>query len=491
MILYKCFNSKVFGDGLTLIRRVFMNIVVEYKPNDKQKKFHASGADEVVYGGAKGGGKSCALVMEALAYGLEHPEATIYLFRETYDDLEANLIEEMKTKWPKELYSYHESKHIATLKNGTKVYYRYIRNVQDAEGYQGRSIDFVGVDELTKHEERSIQIILSCVRSPKGFPARFRGTCNPGGIGHGWVKSRYIEPTNYGKSKIKDEVTGNKIQFIPAQVYDNYILMENDPAYVRRLENLPEEEKKAFLYGDWDVFIGQYFREWRRDTHVVQPFTPHRDWMRFVSIDWGYNDHCAVYWHAADNDRHIYTYRELYIRETKASDVAKKIKELSKGESIEYHVASPDMWHKRGNDSEKGESIAEIFMDGDVYLEKADNNRILGWTRMREYMSIAPDSKPYWMIFDNCANLIRTLPALVYDERKVEDVSGKVEDHAPESCRYALMSRPDPKGLGEFVVPFTPLKDSNNFSWVGNRHRSEIEDEQKEEEDSFMRWGGT
>ena len=128
-----------------------MDIVVNYEPNEKQAIFHGCGAEEVVYGGAKGGGKSCALVMEALAYGLENPRADMYLFRETFDDLEANLIKEWKEKVPKPLYDYNEGKHIATLCNGTTIKFRYISNYADAERYQGRSMDWIGVDELTKH----------------------------------------------------------------------------------------------------------------------------------------------------------------------------------------------------------------------------------------------------------------------------------------------------------------------------------------------------
>lgn len=463
-----------------------LEITIDYVPNKKQEIFHSSSADEVVYGGAKGGGKSAALVMEALAYGLENAEAEIYLFRETYDDLEANLIKEWKSKVPRELYTYHESKHVATLINKTTVKFRYIRNHEDAEKYQGRSMDFIGVDELTKHEEKSIQELLSCLRSPKGFKPVFKGTCNPGGIGHGWVKERYITATDYGHKITKDEITNNKIQFIPASVYDNTVLMENDPAYVKRLENLPEDKKRAFLYGDWDVFQGQYFNEWRNETHVVMPFSIPNHWMKFCSIDWGYNDPCAVYWHAVGPDRHVYTYRELYIRQTKASDVAREMVRLSIGEDIQYTVASPDMWQKRGNDYEKGESIAETFLDEGVYVERADNSRVLGWNRMREYMSNAADGKPYWQIFKTCTNLIRTLPALIYDDRRVEDVADGIEDHAPESCRYALMSRPTPDGIGDIVQASTPIQKPMFDSH--HRHRSEIEDMQDEESKWFGGW---
>jgi phage terminase large subunit len=439
-------------------------ITVPYSPNKKQSIFHSSAEQEVVYGGAKGGGKSCALMMEALAYGLEYAGARLYLFRETFDDLEANLINEMKEKWPKELYSYNESKHIATLLNGTRVFFRYIRNKQDADRYQGRSMDFVGVDELTKYDYDWIRILLSCLRSPKGFPPLFRGTCNPGGRGHGWVKERYIEATGYGEKVIDDPDTENKMKFIPAQVYDNDVLMANDPAYVKRLENLPEDEKKAFLYGDWDIFAGQYFTSFRRDKHVVEPFNIPTYWRRYRSIDWGFNDHCAIYWHAADTDGREYTYRELYINETLATEVAKQIIEKSVmidedgnevPEKIEYTVASPDMWQKRGhqvvgkNGEMIGKSIADYFLDEGVPLIKADNSRVVGWTVMKEKMADLPDGKPRWQIFSTCSNLTRTIPLMIRDDKNVEDIADGLEDHPCESVRYYHMSRPRPSKTPE------------------------------------------
>lgn len=432
------------------------NIKVEYEPNEKQELFHMSEAEETVYGGAKGGGKSCALVMEALAYGLEHAGANMYLFRETYDDLEANLIEEMKAKWNPELYSYNEGKHIATLINGTQVRFRYIRNFQDANKYQGRSMDWVGVDEVTKHEERSIQVLLSCVRSAKGFPPRFRATCNPNGIGFGWVKVRYIDQTNYGKDVPIDDMSGNRVQFIPATVYDNVVLMKNDPAYVRRLENLPEDEKRAFLHGDWERIQGQYFSMWRRDKHVIEPFEIPDYWKRYRSMDWGFSDHTAVYWHAVDEEGFTYTYRELYVNEMLGSDIAKEIIRLSEGEDIKYTVASPDMWQRRGiavkaKDGEVvGKSLAEEFLNEGVPLIQADNRRVIGWQRVREELNERPyldennepTEKSNWQVFSNCENLIRTLPYLVRDDKNVEDIADNQEDHPAESIRYFFMSRP-------------------------------------------------
>lgn len=418
-------------------------IVVPYTPNAKQAQFHASGETEVVYGGAKGGGKSCALVVEAAAYGSEYPGAEIYLFRETYDDLEANLISEWKRKIPKEMYTYHESKHLATLTNGTRVFFRYIRNYADAEGYQGRSMDFIGVDELTKHERRTIQVLLSCLRSPKGYPVRFRGTCNPGGIGHTYVKEDYIEPTQYGAKVIVDPITGNKRAFIPAKVYDNIVLMKNDPTYVKRLENLPEKEKKAFLYGDWDIFEGQYFSEWDRSVHVVETFQIPSHWRRYRVMDYGL-DMLACYWAATDTSGRLYVYKELYESGLIISDAAKRIKQLSTVNERVPMFAPPDLWNRR---QDTGKSAAALFTEHGVSMVKVSNARVQGWFNLKEWLKVQKSQDEQTgdeiktsrlQIAANCTNLIRTLPQLQHDDTDPNDVANEPHEltHAPDALRY-------------------------------------------------------
>jgi hypothetical protein len=210
-------------------------VIGDYTPRPKQALFHKSSATECLFGGAKSPGKSCALTMEAVAYALQYPGTKPYLFRSTFDDLDANLIH-----------------------NGSTIKFRYIRNLVDAYRYNGRSIPWIGVDELTEHTEQAIQILLSCNRTADRVPVRFRATANPGNKGHKWVCARYVTPTDHGNKTYNDPITGNLIQFIPATVYDG-VLVERDPAYVKRLENLPETEKQAYLYGNWDIFEGQFF----------------------------------------------------------------------------------------------------------------------------------------------------------------------------------------------------------------------------------------
>jgi len=428
-----------------------MQIDIDYKPNNKQELFHSCNADECVYGGAKGGGKSCALVMEALAYGLENPRADMYIFRETYDDLEANIIKEWKAKVSKELYEFNETKHFATLINGTTVKFRYIRNFIDAESYQGRSMDWIGVDELTKHEKRSIQILLSCLRSAKGFKPRFRATCNPGGIGHAWVKEMYIDATNYGLNPVIDELTGLNRVFIPAKVYDNTILVKNDPNYIKRLENLPENQKKAFLYGDWDIFEGQYFTEFKRDVHVIQPFVIPEHWNRYIALDYGL-DMLACLWIAIDEQDRAYVYKELYQNNLIISEAAARILEVTDKDKIKKRYAPPDLWNRR---QETGDSAEDIFRKNGVVLHKSNNNRVMGWYAVKEHLKIELSRDEQTgkeietsklKIFSNCTNLIRTLPQLQHDERNPNDVSNTPHEltHINDALRGFCIERTHP-----------------------------------------------
>lgn len=420
-----------------------MEINVNYTPNSKQEKFHMCDAEEVVYGGAKGGGKSCGLVMECLAWGLENAGADMYLFRETFDDLEANLIKEWKEKVPRELYDYNEGKHIATLINRTTVKFRYISSFKDAERYQGRSMDWIGVDELTKYEERSIQVLLSCLRSAKGFKPRFRATCNPGGIGHTWVKERYIIPTMYGKQEINDEITGGKIAFIPATVYDNTILVQNDPRYVKRLENLPEAEKQAFLYGNWDIFEGQYFTEYDRAIHVIEPFKIPSHWKRYIAMDYGL-DMLAVLWFARDTQGNVYVYKELHESDLIVSDAAKRIKEINNGDNYEYIYAPRDLWNRR---QETGKSVADIFYENGLTLTKTSVERVDGWLATKEWLKVikVPDAQTGELqeisklkIFMNCINLTKNIPQAQRDEKNPSDVATEPHEitHILDALRY-------------------------------------------------------
>ena len=448
-------------------------IRIPYKPNDKQRAFHGNGATEVVYGGAKGGGKTCAMVMEALAYGMECAGATIYMFRETYDDLEANVIAEWKKRVPQELYKYHETKHVATLYNGTKVFFRYMRDKRDADQYDGRSIDAIFIDELTKHTEEAIQQILSCLRSPLGFPPRFRASCNPGGVGHLWVKKRYILPTNKGEKTVTDDISGNTIAFIPATVYDNEAIMMNDPAYVRRLENLPPKKRQAFLHGDWDMYDGQAFEEFDPDIHIVKPFQIPKHWYRWMSVDNGYTDSFAWYWFAVDENGLVYIYRE-FTREPKDpkltyTEQAKEVLELSTYTEIEHgqavRVREPMGAVYAGHDAfathplASGKTIAHYYQKAGLSpIISSIPDRRLRKSTWHEYLHpFEFDGKlvAKVRIFETCKKLVETLPMQCEDEKDPEKYAETNYDHWVDGAGYGLVSY----HVNKSHKPVTPPQD--------------------------------
>lgn len=450
-------------------------------PNDRQKEFFLSTARHIGYGGARGGGKSWSMRRKFVLLAFKYPGLKILLLRKTFPELRENHVMPLLMEIGN-FTKYKEKDNTFFFPNGSRIVLGYCDHEKDLLRYQGHEYDVIGMEEATHFTEEMRNFFETCNRSTRtDFKPRMYYTSNPGGIGHAWFKRLFIDREYRNKEKAENYV------FIPAKVYDNHALMKANPEYVETLENLPDDLREAFLHGNWDVFAGQYFRDWRRETHVIEPFQIPRSWFKFCSIDWGFNDPCAVYWHAV-HDTRIYTYRELYINQTNASDVAKKIVEYSRGETIEYTVASPDMWHKRGtayskDGQSRGENIADIFMDNGVWLEKADNERVVGWSRMREYMKMQPDGKPLWIIFSSCTNLIRTLPQLIHHPSRVEDVADNLEDHAAESCRYGLMSRPQP--LGAITVAddsFSVYEQQSNsdFSYVQHNgnwiHRSEIQD---------------
>ena len=286
-----------------------------------------------------------------------------------------------------------------------------------------------------------MRFLTTCNRTTRtDIAPRMYYTCNPGNVGHAWVKRLFIDRI------YRDGENPGDYLFIPARIYDNRVLLDADPNYIRQLQALPDELRRAHLDGDWDVHAGQFFREFSRSRHVIDPIELPSWWRRFRSMDWGYNDPCCVLWHAVDGEGRVYTYRELYVRQTRAADVARQAIELSRGEDIRYTVASPDIWAKHGAvltgaGGFEGESLAELFALSGMPLTPADNSRIAGWNRVRDFLADAPDGRPLWQCFSDCRNLIRQLPGLIFDQHNREDAADG-DDHAPEALRYALMSRP-------------------------------------------------
>lgn len=417
-----------------------MKLMLEGYPSERQREFFLSRARHTAYGGARGGGKSWAMRRKFILLALRYPGLNLLLLRRTLPELRENHLIPMQ----RELYGfavYNSAERVFRFPNGSRIKLGYCDTMQDVYQYQGQEYAVIGLEEATHFTEEQMRFLTTCNRTTrKDFSPRMYYTCNPGNVGHAWVKRLFIDRL-YAENE-----NPNDYLFIPARIYDNKVLLDADPNYIRQLEALPEELRRAHLDGDWDVHAGQYFREFSRDRHVIEPFEIPSWWRRFRSMDWGYNDPCCVLWHAVDGENRVYTYRELYVRETRAGEVASMVLELSRGESISYTVASPDMWQKRGAvlsgaGGFEGETLAELFTSSGLSLTPADNSRVPGWNRVRDFLAVAPDGRPNWLCFSDCRNLIRQLPALQFDQHNREDAADG-DDHAPEALRYALMSRP-------------------------------------------------
>ena len=327
--------------------------------------------------------------------------------------------------------------------NGSRIRFGYCSAEADVLQYQGQEYDIMFLDEATQFTEFMYNNLVASNRGANDFPHRMYLTCNPGGVGHAWVKRLFID-RDYTDSENPEDY-----EFIPAKVYDNKVLVDKDPDYVRMLETLPEDMRRAWLDGDWNVFAGQYFAEWRDDIHVIDPIEIPDWWRRYFAMDYGL-DMLAGYWIAIDGEGNGYVYREIYESGLIASDAAMRIKEANGDDKIEQWLAPPDLWNRR-NDT--GRSVADIFMEQDIPLVKVDNDRINGWQDVHEWLK-PRDSRDIitgdktriagLRFFRNCKQVIRCLPMVQYDDHKPNDVATEPHEltHAPDAIRYFCSGRP-------------------------------------------------
>lgn len=444
----------------------------EWRAQPKQKEFLKLKVKEALYGGAAGGGKSDALLNFAFLYALKYSGSKILILRRTLQELqkEGSLIPRALELLSGTDWKWREQKKKWLAPNGSVIEFGYCESESDVYQYQSAQYEVIIFDELTHFTEFQYTYMFSRCRSAKGYPACVRSATNPGNIGHAWVKARFVTvcpPGQIHRTEIKNPLTGEveylERCFIPARVWDNRILVEKDPQYLLFLQALPENERRALLDGDWDVFKGQYFPEWRYDKHVIKPFSIPAEWKeRYMCMDWGMAAPLACYWVVISPYGRAYVYREHYAKGDIASEAAKKIKGLCEYPEYPFFV-SPDIFNKRG---EAPESIAETFKKVLGFQpRRAKNARINGWMRVREWLAMAPDGLPWMQFFETCSNIIRTLPEQIYDEKIVEDMDGKGEDHGCEAIRYFSVMRTrrsEVKGVDP-VIAALPLKDQERI----------------------------
>lgn len=445
------------------------------KPYPKQIEFFKAREKYVAYGGARGGGKSWAARIKAVLLALNNPGIQILLLRRTLNELRENhttpLQKLLRTKQPDRVANYKDQEKVFEFENTSRIKLGYCDNENDVLQYQGQAYDVIFMEEATQFTEFQFQCLTESNRSSglclSPFRPRMYFTCNPGGVGHGWVKRLFIDKDYQGKERPED------YRFIQSLVYENEYLMENDPDYVRTLENLPEDRRKAMLYGDWDIFEGQYFGEFRRDIHVIEPFEIPATWFKYISFDYGL-DMFAVLFHAVDTQGRNYVYKEIHESNLIISDAAKKLKEHSDYKEAKYIYAPPDLWNRR-NDT--GKSAAEIFYENGIKLTKCSADRVDGWYSVKEWI------KPYTTqdeqtgeeiktsnlkIFSNCLNLIRCLPAIQHDDKNPNDVATEPHEltHITDALRYFCVSKVS-KTVGNKPEPFFKV----NFSFEEPRKK--------------------
>ena len=440
------------------------------KPSPKQELFLKDTHNVVIFGGSRGGGKSWCVRVKAIILCLAHKGIKTMIVRKTYPELIANHIKPLKetlrigTKGS--IARYNDSKKEITFRNGSTILFGYCDTDKDIDRYQGTEVDVLFIDEATHHSEEIIKKFMACVRGVNSFPKRIYLTCNPGGKGHGYIKRIAID-------KIYEEGENPEdYSFIQSLVTDNHALMREQPNYIKQLEALPPKLRQAWLEGRWDVFQGAFFEEFRttpdpqkchdagitteealaehRWTHVIKPFDIPKHWKIYRSYDFGYGKPFSVGWFAVDEDGCAYHILELYgctqtpnegVRWS-ASQQFDKVVEIErehpylKGKSIQG-VADPSIW-----DGSKGISVAEEADKRQIWFQKGINDRVAGWQQIHERFKFDGEGRAMLYVFENCKNAIRTIPLMMYDDHKAEDLDTDLEDHILDMIRYFCMMRP-------------------------------------------------
>jgi hypothetical protein len=444
---------------------------------------------EVVYGGARGGGKTDASLGDFAIHAAKYGKDAKGLFvRRNGASLVPTIGRGQQIFTPTGA-AWQEGKNRFVFPGGATLTFRHLENLADADLYQGHDYTRVYVEELTQFPTSApVDKLKGTLRSAAGVPCGFRASCNPGGPGHLWVKERYINP---GPMKViqedfKNPFTGETLKlsrvFIPARLTDNTRLLESDPLYVARLQLTGSEALvKAWLEGDWSIVEGAFFDRWSASRNIVKPFTIPPGWSRTISFDWGFAKPFSVGWWAIATDPTpagtimiprgaMVRYREWYGSAGKpneglrlsAEDVAKGIRQRTGGEEIAHRVGDPSILAQNG-----GPSIAERMAPITGRWRGADNTRVGrlgalgGWDQMRARIA-GTDDGPMLVVFDTCRDFIRTVPVLQHDPDKAEDLDTSAEDHAADECRYACMSRPMPAGI---AIPATNPRD---LGWGAN-----------------------
>jgi hypothetical protein len=438
--------------------------VPNYDASPRQTLFHTSQCFETFYGGAAGGGKTAALVAEAVTLCLEYPGIPIYIFRRTIPELKSSIVPEVRRQCADYIalgkLTYNGQDREFRFDNGSIIKLAYLDHPGDEFRYQGSEIPVALFDELTHFTKDQYEYIKTRVRtSNPDWPLKVMAASNPGNVGHGWVKDYFLDG-KVPEHAFVDPKTNRTRIFIPAKV-DDHPNKKFREDYSKTLEAIADTDlRRALRDGDWDVFAGQAFTEWARDKdskpwHVVTPFTIPEHWQKWMAYDYGYNTYAAAVWLAKDpQSERIYVYREYYVSQRGITDQSSDILLYDQGENVAQRLADPAMWKSPAN-ADTGETASDMFAKNGVFFIPANNERLAGKAAVHDALKTAPDGLPYLQVFSSCVNIIRTLPVLPYSKTRPEDIDTDAEDHLYDALRYALAnSRPQERKEAKVVGKF-------------------------------------
>jgi len=401
---------------------------------------------EILYGGSRGGGKTDGGIAW-LTRWVHIPRYRALVIRRNADDLKdwIDRAREMYAGAGGEVFGQPPE---VRFPSGAKIRTGHLRDDNAYTKYQGHEYQKIVIEELTQipTEENYLKLISSCRSTLDNIKPQVFSTTNPGGVGHGWVKKRWgITGAPREAIRTVDKVTERPRVFIPARVEDNPTLMEKDPAYVKFLDGLPPMLKKAWRDGDWDIFAGQYFAEWNQEKHTCVPFEIPQSWKKYRAYDYGKEKPACCLWFAIDYDGRVWVYREFYKTGLNMDEQSRLIAMMSK-EEYDYSIADPSIFSTTGMvDKTGGQTLAETAATNGVVFMPGSNRRIDGWDIVRQYLKWTQFQDPKIIFFNTCFNVIRTIPTLIHDEKKIEDCDSTGEDHAADTLRYFLVSLHDRK----------------------------------------------
>ena len=438
----------------------------------------------MLYGGSMGPGKSYTLRWSAVGYAMYIftkygiTDLPIGLFSKDYPTLRDRQISKISLEFPDWLGKLGETSKWGLSFNLTPAYgnaHILLRNLDDPSKYKSTEFAAEFVEELTENDEEKFRLLKTRLRYPNLEEVKFMGATNPGGIGHGYCKRNFVDHAAMDEER-------ERYAYVHATVYDNKY---QTATYIKQLESLPEKEKKMYLYGSWDVFEGQFFSEWNEQVHVCNPFFPDSKAMIVGGMDWGRSSkpshltafYCGfdivdkVFWEDTSWNRSR-TFLEVTGKEKSpkewSDEIKTKLREFNLTlDNIQWVHADTAMFHKKEDGSI---SISQQFAEADPrwlsLLRESNKDRIGGWEILHKWLRIAPDGLPYWRIARNCVNTIRTLPELIHDDIRGEDLDTEGEDHPADALRYQKIHLSWIDGFAGSIITGQPTPQQRNRTTV-------------------------